>query len=199
MQKQKIITRAEAKAKGLPNYFTGKPCKNGHIAPRRTVNSGCCACQTLYAMRYEQSLEGRAARERYRQLPETKAAQKAYRQQPSRLAVDRERQKRKVHKRKACELARTYPDSVVPLSLTSQKRLESIYRLAHALRQRTGEEWHVDHCYPVSRGGVHHPDNLMVLPASLNRKKGQRLTPTDPAQVKGLVTSLLYRARLTAA
>jgi hypothetical protein len=29
-----IISRAEAKARGLTRYFTGKPCKYGHIAER---------------------------------------------------------------------------------------------------------------------------------------------------------------------
>lgn len=35
-------TRREAKGAGM--YFTGKPCKNGHISPRYSM--GCCrACQ----------------------------------------------------------------------------------------------------------------------------------------------------------
>jgi hypothetical protein len=29
-----IITRGEALARGLTRYFTGKPCKYGHIAER---------------------------------------------------------------------------------------------------------------------------------------------------------------------
>ena len=28
----KIISHAEAKAQGLKRYFTGKPCKHGHVA-----------------------------------------------------------------------------------------------------------------------------------------------------------------------
>ena len=37
-----IITKTEAKAKGLKRYFTGKPCKNGHVAERHI--SGRCTC-----------------------------------------------------------------------------------------------------------------------------------------------------------
>ena len=37
-----IITKAEARDKGLPRYFTGKPCKNGHISPRYANGSGIC-------------------------------------------------------------------------------------------------------------------------------------------------------------
>lgn len=34
----------DAKALGLKTYFTGKPCKNGHIAPRRVHQRTCEIC-----------------------------------------------------------------------------------------------------------------------------------------------------------
>ena len=40
----KIISRKEAKEKGLKRYFTGQPCKYGHIAERQTSNHGCIIC-----------------------------------------------------------------------------------------------------------------------------------------------------------
>lgn len=39
-----IITRAEARARGLKRYFTGKPCKHGHVAERQTGGKGCLEC-----------------------------------------------------------------------------------------------------------------------------------------------------------
>lgn len=39
-----IITRKQAKAQNLTNYFTGKACKNGHIAPRNTKSGVCYKC-----------------------------------------------------------------------------------------------------------------------------------------------------------
>lgn len=39
-----IINRKEAKEKGLAYYFTGNPCKQGHISKRRTVNGSCHTC-----------------------------------------------------------------------------------------------------------------------------------------------------------
>ena len=36
--------RSEAKKKGESTYFTGVPCKHGHLAPRRTHNGGCTQC-----------------------------------------------------------------------------------------------------------------------------------------------------------
>ena len=42
-----IITRQEAKEQGLKRYFTGKPCKHGHIA-ERSFTAGCVACKEGY-------------------------------------------------------------------------------------------------------------------------------------------------------
>lgn len=41
-----IITRKEAKEKGLKRYFTGKPCKHGHVAERVTSQAVCLECKT---------------------------------------------------------------------------------------------------------------------------------------------------------
>ena len=64
-----IITRQEAIAQGLKRYFTGKPCKHGHIVERQCSSGACFACA--------------AARDkaRYAANPEKKTAQnKAYRE-----------------------------------------------------------------------------------------------------------------------
>ena len=37
-------TRSEAKASGAPQYFTGKPCKQGHLAPKFTCSGSCTEC-----------------------------------------------------------------------------------------------------------------------------------------------------------
>jgi 5-methylcytosine-specific restriction endonuclease McrA len=36
-------------------------------------------------------------------------------------------------------------------------------------------EYHVDHRIPISRGGLHHPDNLWVIPATENLRKYNKL------------------------
>lgn len=40
---EQIINRAEAKAAGLKYYYTGNPCKNGHVAPR-FIGGFCTEC-----------------------------------------------------------------------------------------------------------------------------------------------------------
>jgi hypothetical protein len=45
-----IISRAEAKARGLKRYFNGpdKPCVHGHVAERRVCNKACLKCNAEY-------------------------------------------------------------------------------------------------------------------------------------------------------
>jgi hypothetical protein len=38
------VPRRSALSEGLPRYFTGIPCKNGHVAQRLTKNRECIAC-----------------------------------------------------------------------------------------------------------------------------------------------------------
>lgn len=45
VQERQIITRAEAKALGLKRYFTGKPCKRGHVAERYSNDQSCVSCK----------------------------------------------------------------------------------------------------------------------------------------------------------
>lgn len=42
-----IISRAEAKAKGLKRYFTGKPCKHGHVSERYIGGKFCIQCEKV--------------------------------------------------------------------------------------------------------------------------------------------------------
>lgn len=39
-----LITRKEAKSRGLKRYFTGKPCKRGHVSPRKVCDKRCIQC-----------------------------------------------------------------------------------------------------------------------------------------------------------
>jgi hypothetical protein len=39
-----ILSRDEALEKGLKRYFTGKPCKRGHVSERFTVSKNCVGC-----------------------------------------------------------------------------------------------------------------------------------------------------------
>ena len=41
--------------------------------------------------------------------------------------------------------------------------------------QNCPDGYEVDHIIPISKGGLHHQDNLQHLPISENRRKGNRM------------------------
>lgn len=50
-----VVTRDGARGLGLQRYFTGRPCKNGHISERRVSSTRCLACHAAYGVRYRAS------------------------------------------------------------------------------------------------------------------------------------------------
>lgn len=61
-------TRGEAKARGAKYFFTGQPCKYGHIALRYTKAGSCLECHAkIYIPRWykENSEKHRAINRRY--------------------------------------------------------------------------------------------------------------------------------------
>jgi hypothetical protein len=57
----KWTERAEAKRLGLPRYFTGRPCVNGHIAERYT-SGGCVECVAMGKELYPEDPERKRQR-----------------------------------------------------------------------------------------------------------------------------------------
>ena len=64
---------------------------------------------------------------------------------------------------------------VPPLTLDESKRMYEIYKKSQDLSESTGVLHHVDHIVPISKKGLHHPDNLQVLTASENMKKRDKI------------------------
>ena len=46
-RKKQLTLRQDAISQGKSVYFTGKPCKNGHIDQRYTSSGGCLECFRL--------------------------------------------------------------------------------------------------------------------------------------------------------
>jgi 5-methylcytosine-specific restriction endonuclease McrA len=60
-----VVTREKAAAQGLPRFFTGKPCKHGHLSQRGTRNGGCIQCnaESIRALYYAETPEQRKLRQ----------------------------------------------------------------------------------------------------------------------------------------
>lgn len=48
-----IITRAQARAQGFKRFYSGRPCKRGHLAERFTTNNYCTDCARLSQTGYK--------------------------------------------------------------------------------------------------------------------------------------------------
>jgi len=149
--------RYEAMQKGESHYFTGVPCKHGHISMRHTKCKSCMECRAIVNRRL-----------REQESPE---------QKETRLEMSRSWFKKNKHMRSVYEAE--YQHSKLqrtPKWLNEEDfwMIKEIYSLA-ALRSKVfGFLWHVDHIIPV-RGkkvsGLHVPSNLQVIPWIDNVKK----------------------------
>ena len=91
------------------------------------------------------------------------------------------------------ERARLYNDrkrSQTP-ELTEEEReaVFAFYTMARYKTEETGIEHHVDHIFPISKGGQHTPDNLRVITAKENlMKRDKMLGSVEIKEVKKVAT-----------
>lgn len=181
-------TRKEAKEQGAKYYFTGKPCKHGHVALRVTKGA-CVECRKI-----EWALENK----RRSQLPKSeasKAAGRRYYEKNKKDVIQRALQRSKEDQRKyknrydkknpekkklATNMYRKRLRDASPSWLTKQHKQEirAIYKKALEWTEKYGQEYSVDHIVPL-RGrlcsGLHVPWNLQLLTRVENSSKGNTI------------------------
>jgi hypothetical protein len=180
--------RAAAKAAGQTTYFTGRPCKHGHIAQRITFNGGCVECCKRLQ---RQNLDRRLAvnpnlyKDIYAKDPERQkqktAIYRAKNPEKVRQSYLTSMRKRKPQKA-AAEMQRLASKlSATPKWLSKQELtwIQDYYFAARAHKESFGIVLSVDHIVPL-RGktvcGLHVPWNLCLRTKSDNSKKNNKLT-----------------------
>lgn len=167
------------RAKRGKHYNTCKTCakadtKMRHDADRDKVK----AYNDAYGAKHRERLN-QAARDYNKRnadkVKEAKAARYAANSDEIKASVYswRKQNPHQVTKWNAARRARVR-DLTPELTAEQASQVEYLYWLAKDLRAVTGETYHVDHIYPLAKGGLHHPDNLQVLPADINLKKGAK-------------------------
>ena len=201
----KIIDRETARSRGLKRYFTGAPCRRGHVCERQTSNTACIECHRQGAQEsYTNNRDTALAQKReYRSRSDVRDRAKTY----GAMYYERNRDKFSAHnaayyQRNAAAIAERMrsdagkrPDvyaerygrrraqklNATPPWLTVEQRIQmlGLYRRARTLTKLTGTKHHVDHIVPL-RGklvcGLHVPWNLQVIPARENMSKSNKVT-----------------------
>jgi len=179
--------RAAAKAAGKTMYFTGRPCKHGHVAQRQTASGACLEC---CKKTQHQNLKRRLAenpnlyKDKYAKDPE-KYRQKAAQYRADNPEKNRQSYLNSMRKRKpqkaAAEMARHAAKlHATPswLSKEDWKQMDAVYIAARQTSLHAGFNCHVDHIVPLKGKGVcglHVPWNLRVVSQSYNSKKHNNL------------------------
>ena len=188
-------TRAEAKATGAKYYFTGEPCKHGHIAPRKTKGS-CLEClkdewtkgnetRAEYFRAYNQREDVKERKNEWYQENRDHVIQAAATRPAERLREYRNawKEANKVQVRADTKARRRKHREATPpwISRRQKSDIRHLYQIAITMTQTTGEQYVVDHIYPLRSEvvcGLHVPWNLRVVTRDENLRKSNTL-PDD--------------------
>jgi hypothetical protein len=186
----KHISAAEAKQQGLTHYFTGIPCKFGHVAIRQVSNRGCVECLKTKAIAWAKANPERRAEIRKTwdllNRDKTNARMKKHRMdypESYKKAVATWRNNNstryavymahKASMRRAKKLKQT-PKWLSEFDLVA---IECKYSVCAMFNRYGVERWEVDHIVPLQGtnvSGLHTPSNLRVIPKALNMAKGNK-------------------------
>lgn len=170
----------------MTRYFTGLPCKHGHVCERYVSIGNCLEClsannRRMYAERGDEfrakslarmkalyKLDPDRFRERSRRSyaenkQEWKARVRAYK------AAHPEWERARLHLRK--EKRKLAPGKFTATDIRAQFAAQSGRCLCGA---DLTVAWHIDHIVPISRGGTNWPHNIQLLCPPCNLDKGAK-------------------------
>jgi 5-methylcytosine-specific restriction endonuclease McrA len=186
-------TRKEAMAAGAAHYFTGEPCKHGHVAPRK-VKGSCVEClkiewtegnkrRTEYFQNYNNSEAGKAAKKKYyegnKEIVKIKAMTRPNEQRQKYRKAWKLKNPEEV--KASTKHRRDKHKQATPKWLTQEqkKQIRQLYVDAMIASRVTGTPYVVDHIVPLRGDGVcglHVPWNLQVMTRDENLRKSNKLT-----------------------
>lgn len=155
-----IITRAEARERGLTRFFTGLVCKHGHIVERLTSNGGCIECirdrRNLSDSRRRVAINEKMREYRAKNADKIRAYDRARRPPKGRTQLppindrrrDRYRDNPNKIKQAAVQRYRLHRDSILEsrrsARIANRQEINAKRRVAYANNAERVRLWHVN-------------------------------------------------------
>ena len=184
--------RAKAISEGESKYFTGRPCKHGHIAERRVDSGVCCVCEAERIKKW--AAENPEKVKKSQRKSYAKRAEKCRQYAAEYRANNQEKVREGYRKSKSKHRAyHTYLESqrqkrikqATPSWLTKEDKLWmiNIYKLSKQIKDEYGVVTAVDHIIPIKGKtvcGLNVPSNLRVVTQKYNSEKTNRMEEHPP-------------------
>lgn len=171
-----IITQSQAKSLGKKRYFTGLPCKHGHVAERFVSTTSCVTCNRIayikFSKRYPIKIKEKTKKqEGLRKAWNTRNIERlrGFWRKYDKIKTETSPwiRNEKIRRRQSAQLNRTP-------KWADLKAIKAIYKEASIRSKKEGIKYHVDHIIPL-RGknvsGLHIHSNLQIITAHENALK----------------------------
>lgn len=180
-------SRAQALADGEP-FYTGRPCPKGHPGLRRASFGTCIACEkaissSVAKKEYDRrrvkanvekiSKQGRARYQANVEARKAAAAEWACNNRSARRSISKSyKARRRQHEEGGDSTA----------AIHAWERAQE--KVCYWCRKPCAVAYHVDHYFPLARGGTHAISNLVISCPTCNMRKGAK-NPLDFAALIG--------------
>lgn len=202
----KLVSKQYAKENNLGRYFTGTPCKFGHISERYASSGACVQCRKekdalIYSDKefvakrnresYERNKPTVLAKAKVRYVSKAEEINfKNTRRRQFRLeeyrARDREYGKTHRAKKYAHNSKRRKGVELATPKWADLGKIASIYKYSETVSETTGVKHNVDHIIPLKHKlvcGLNIPSNMRVITAKDNFQKGNRFSQEEYEQI----------------
>lgn len=172
-----LVERKFAKENGLKRYFTGRPCKHGHICERMTGNSGCVECHRIVSLAYSAKSYDKRRQYYLDNKEKIDEYQRIYHQENKERIAENFKKWRKAKPwkyREAGARRKSAKLSATPFWACIDT-IKGIYKTCP-------KGWHVDHIVPLQNPnvcGLHVPCNLRHLHRRENEVKNRFMPPPE--------------------